>query len=360
VVMTTQEIHYASMAQVVETSSLNLSLPQEPKKLWHTVADQARIAPSVWMTEYHHQQLGRARMWLNLIRITVPTVTGNAAPVYQDHYMASYDYHRDMNSVITLETNALTSELDPKTWGFLIYLKDNDEEKSSFGEMMKRVLIEGILPLAEHYFQGFFSSRGSANQAYCQLFKDFVKDHLSEQAESWRLMDCIIGIGIHRMQVEVLFYPARKIPKAWEAVKLSGLEVCPRFGPHERHHNGTSAEFFEKLNRICYMWMPHSNGLYSLPDSPEPSPSDLFGSSMSGSSSIASVMDGLAWAHMDDDSVETDIALTHIDSDGMVTGVRLDLDGTINSISRNFSAYTDCQSVLFKNRFCLSMGEDST
>ncbi len=33
---------------------------------------------------------------------------------------------------------------------------------------------------------------------------------------------------------------------------------------------------------------------------------------------------------------------------------------TINSISRIFSSYTDCWPVLFKNRFCLSTGEDST
>jgi hypothetical protein len=35
------------------------------------------------------------------------------------------------------------------------------------------------------------------------------------------------------MQVEVLFYPTRKIPKTWEMAELSGLGVCPRFGPHE-------------------------------------------------------------------------------------------------------------------------------
>ena len=71
--------------------------------------------------------------------------------------------------------------------------------------------------------------------------------------------------------------------------------------------------FFEKLNRICYMWMPCSDGLYSLPDSPEPSLSDLFGSSTtSDGSSIASVVDGIARARTDDDSVETDTASTHV------------------------------------------------
>jgi hypothetical protein len=158
----------------------------------------------------------------------------------------------------------------------------------------------------------------------------------------------------------VLFYPVLKFPKPWEVAELSSLEVCPRFGPHERHCLGPSADFFEKLNRICYMWMPHSNGLYSLPVSPEPSLSDLFGSTTSGSSSIASVVDGVARARMDDDSIDMESALVHVDLDGTVTSICLGPDGKINSISRFFSAYTDCQPVLFKNRFCLSTGEDST
>ncbi len=65
---------------------------------------------------------------------------------------------------------------------------------------------------------------------------------------------------------------------------------------------------------------------------------------------------------MDDDSVEMDTSTTsvHEDSNGTVTSVCLGPDGTINSIRCIFSSYTDCQPVLFKNRFCLSMGEDST
>ncbi len=162
------------------------------------------------------------------------------------------------------------------------------------------------------------------------------------------------------MQVEVLFYPARKFPKAWEVAELSDLEVCPRFGSHERHPLGPSAEFFEKLNHICYMWMPRSNGLYNPLDSPEPSLSDLFGSSTTlDGSSIASVVDCVARARTDDDSVESDIAPTHVDSDGTVTSVHLGPDGTINSISQFFSSYTDCQPVLPENPFCLSTGEDS-
>ncbi len=144
-------------------------------------------------------------MWVNLIKITVPAVTGNDTPVYHDRHMALYDYHRDLNSAITLETNASISEFDNKTWGFLIYPEDDNAENTTFGNLMKRVLVVGILPLAEHYFQGFFSSRGLAHQAYCQLLHDFVKEHLDERAGSWRLMDRIIGVRIHGMQVEVLF-----------------------------------------------------------------------------------------------------------------------------------------------------------
>ncbi len=94
-------------------------------------------------------------MWVNLIRITVPAITGNDTLVYYDHHMALYDYHRDLNSAITLEPNASISEFEQKTWGFLIYLEDDDAGNTTFGDLMKRVLVGGILPLAEHYFQEF-------------------------------------------------------------------------------------------------------------------------------------------------------------------------------------------------------------
>ncbi len=58
--------------------------------------------------------------------------------------------------------------------------------------------------------------------------------------------------------------------------------------------------------------------------------------------------------------METDTALVHVDLDGIVTSVCLGPDGMINSISQISSSYTDCQPVLLKNHFCLSMGEGST
>ena len=75
--------------------------------------------------------------------------------------------------------------------------------------------------------------------------------------------------------------------------------------------------------------------MYSLPDSPEPSLLDLFGST-TDSSSIASVADGVARARVDNDSVETGTSTTsiHVDSDGTVTSAHLGgPDGMINSIS---------------------------
>jgi hypothetical protein len=76
--------------------------------------------------------------------------------------------------------------------------------------------------------------------------------------------------------------------------------------------------------------------------------------------SIASVVKVVARAHVDDDSVENDLASVHIDWDGMVTSIQIDHNGTINSISRFFSSYSDCQPVSLKNRFCLDNGKSST
>jgi hypothetical protein len=62
-----------------------------------------------------------------------------------------------------------------------------------------------------------------------------------------------------------------------------------------------------------HMWMPRSDGLYSPSDSPEPSLLDLYGSSTSASNRVASIVEGIARAQMDDDSVETDLASVHVD-----------------------------------------------
>jgi hypothetical protein len=99
--------------------------------------------------------------------------------------MILHDYHRDIDSEITLETNAVISGIDPKTWGFLIYPEGDDEEETTFEDLMTRVLVKGTLPLTGHYIQGYFLPHGPAHQAYCLLLKDFVKEQLNKYADPW-------------------------------------------------------------------------------------------------------------------------------------------------------------------------------
>ena len=77
VTMATQEIHYASMAQVVEPSPQGSSITRDPKKLWSMVVSQVPLVPSAWMTNFHRQRQGGAREWLNLIKVSVPAVTSS-------------------------------------------------------------------------------------------------------------------------------------------------------------------------------------------------------------------------------------------------------------------------------------------
>ncbi len=78
---------------------------------------------------------------------------------------------------------------------------------------MRQILKDRILPLAQHYFQGYFSPRGLAHQVYC-----------------------------HR--------PVGRLPQPWEGVELCNIDVCPMYGPFEQRRNGPTAEFFETVNRI--------------------------------------------------------------------------------------------------------------
>ncbi len=128
---------------------------------------------------------------------------------------------------------------------------------------------------------------------------------------------------------------------------------------HLSKGTGPTAEFFQMLNRIQYVWMPHSNGLYSPPDTPEPSLLDLFGTTTLDSS-MASVVEGVVRACTDDDSIEMETDSVHVGLDGTVTSMCVGLDGMINSISRMFSSYTDCLPVSCKNRFWTGTGECRT
>jgi hypothetical protein len=72
--MATQETHYASMAQIVESSPALTAIEQESKRLQLRMPSHEHFVPSVWMTNFHRQMLGGAREWLNLIKLTVPAM----------------------------------------------------------------------------------------------------------------------------------------------------------------------------------------------------------------------------------------------------------------------------------------------
>ena len=93
VAMAAQEIHYASMAQVVEVSPQASSLTRDTKKLQSIVVFQAPVVPSAWMANYYRQHQGGARQWLNLIKVSVPAVTSSGPPVYTSQFMTLHNFH---------------------------------------------------------------------------------------------------------------------------------------------------------------------------------------------------------------------------------------------------------------------------
>lgn len=95
------------MAQLVESLSVLLVIVQESKKYRHMMASQACIAPSVWMTKYHHHQQGGAHNWVNLIKVMVPALTMYGPPHPQSDPSLHLYYHRDIFSLITLDFNAV-------------------------------------------------------------------------------------------------------------------------------------------------------------------------------------------------------------------------------------------------------------
>ncbi len=158
--MATQEIRYASMAQVVDPSLQASSVTRDSKKPWHMVPSQAPTTVSAWMTNFHNQQQGGARMWLNLIKVSVPAVTSSGPPVFTNHFMTLHNFHRDAVSVITLDTRAVVSDFDLKTLGFLMYPDCSDDHSPDFDILVRQILMDGVPPLAQHYFQGYFLPRG--------------------------------------------------------------------------------------------------------------------------------------------------------------------------------------------------------
>jgi hypothetical protein len=210
--MATQETHYASMAQLVESSMALTAIERESKRLRLRTASDVLFVPSVWMKNFHHQKLGGAHEWLSLIKLTVPATVSLGPPHPQTDPYACYNYHRDIFSPFALDINATIAEFDLKTWGFLVYLDDYDEETNPFEFLTKRILHKGIIPLATSYFQSIFATPGPAQQVYCHHYKEFLKEHLKAFSSSWHLTERLVGIHIQGLQVEVLFYPLRRSP----------------------------------------------------------------------------------------------------------------------------------------------------
>jgi hypothetical protein len=129
----------------------------------------------------------------------VPAVTSSSPPVFTSHFMTLHNFHRDVVSEFTLDTQATVSEFDLKTWGFLLYPDCSGDHSPDFDILVWQILMDGILPLAQHYFQGYFSPRGPAHQVYCHCFVDFAKAQLQDFTNRWRLTECLIRIRVDRM-----------------------------------------------------------------------------------------------------------------------------------------------------------------
>ncbi len=166
-----------------------------------------------------------------------------------------------------------------------MYPDNYNKEANPFELLMKRILHEGIIPLAMSYFQSFFMTPGPAQQVYCHRYREFLKEHLKEFSGSWRLMECLVGICIQGLQVEALFYPLRRSPMLGKSGASALLQISHLLVLSSKIVVIPLQNFFENMNHICYMWMTRSDGVYSSPDSPESSLSDMFGST-TGTSSL--------------------------------------------------------------------------
>jgi hypothetical protein len=66
--------------------------------------------------------------------------------------MVLCNYNRDVTSAIALDINAMASDLDLKTWGFLIYPDYNEERENSLENLMRHILFNGVMPFSWHFF----------------------------------------------------------------------------------------------------------------------------------------------------------------------------------------------------------------
>ncbi len=81
--------------------------------------------------------------------------------------MILHNYNRDVTSAITLDTSTMVSDMDLKSWGFLVYPHNNEEQENSFGDLMKQILLSGVMPFARHFFQGYLTHHGTLPKVYC-------------------------------------------------------------------------------------------------------------------------------------------------------------------------------------------------
>jgi hypothetical protein len=81
----------------------------------------------------------------------VPTTVSLGPSHPQTNPYVHYNYHRDIFSPFALDLNATIVEFDLKTWKFLVYLDNYDEQAKPFELLMKRTLNEGIIPLTTSY-----------------------------------------------------------------------------------------------------------------------------------------------------------------------------------------------------------------
>ena len=151
--MATREINYASLTQVVENPFDGPFHRMSQQNAIHHNS-QARIAVSIWITDFHLEQHGGAGTnKLNLIQLNVPAVTAHP-PHLPRASLLNYQYHRDIILDFSLDFHASSSPFNPKSWGFLIYPHDDDEAKDPFYNLIHRILFHAIIPLAHYYFQG--------------------------------------------------------------------------------------------------------------------------------------------------------------------------------------------------------------
>jgi hypothetical protein len=61
-----------------------------------------------------------------------------------------YNFHIDVVLDITLDTRAVVSDFDLKTWGFLMYPDCSGDHRPDFDILVRQILMDGILPLAQH------------------------------------------------------------------------------------------------------------------------------------------------------------------------------------------------------------------